>query len=415
MIEVLLITLLVALTVSVLIWPEAAIAALFALYAMEQLYQTHIAIFVQIPLLLNAYVAILLMIACVKRVLSSQIAFPWSGTAAFLALFLIFVAFSSIWSRHSPAATLLANRAPYWALWLLLAPLILRNFHDLRRSFTVLCILAPIVLLGLMFTSERFEGRRTILLGDTQGNPLQVATLGGNLIILAVCLNPAFSRVKEVAVRWLLVATGLAATIWAGTRGQTFAAIMASIVAYPVTKRMHNLSRFFATAAGVLILIGGTLWAATQFGGYRFQLNTIASTYQSSRVEMSMRLLDAWSDAGPLTWIQGLGTSSSFAVLGTWCHVLYVEILAELGFAGLGLFAAATIAAGLAWVRGYAITKEFDQARGIWTALGALVLFEILIGFSNQRVITAEKLYGLLVIVGSMSRYLILYRKQLVV
>lgn len=407
MMEVILIILLGLITLGVLRWPETSVAVLFALYAFEQLYQTHIELFVQIPLLMNAFTAVLLLMACFKRILSKELGNPFSVTTAFVVLFLFFASFSTIWSIYPESTEMLVDRLPYWALWILFAPLILRNLRDVQRCFVALMILAPIVLISLIFTTERFEGRSALLLGGLTGNPLQVATLGGNLVIIAVCLNPHFKKAITFVLRWALVITGFAGAIWAGTRGQTIAAVLASLGAYPLSRRVVSAHRFFAVVFAISILAGGALWAAIYFGGGRFQIDTLTEAYQSTRIYMSTRVLDAWINAGPLAWLQGLGTSGSFAVIGSWSHILYVEILVETGLFGLAAFVAAVISGGIAWMKSYKITKSFDDARGVWVAIGALVIFEMLVGLSNQRIITAEKLYGLLIVVGALSRDLV--------
>jgi len=48
-------------------------------------------------------------------------------------------------------------------------------------------------------------------------------------------------------------------------------------------------------------------------------------------------LLAAWLD-NPSSFLFGMGSSSSFQIIGGYCHVVPVEVLCELGVAGLSLY-----------------------------------------------------------------------------
>lgn len=364
--------------------PAVAFAAVLCMFGIEQIAQSASVFYVQYRSLVNLTIGGLVLVAYLGRVHQGRGLLPRYDAVGWLALSLYgYALVSLIWTPDPASAwTQWATHWPYIVTLVLLMPPLLDDVRELERGVQVL-LLVGMSVIALVLLTGQWTGRALALQGlqtAEGGNPLAMAQMAGYVAIAAVLLN--FSGVGRVwqVLRWAIMAACLVVVVKSASRGQFGALLLSILLFLPFARTGAAGWRVLVVAWAVGV--GGALayWA---LGTYSVELEgrwsgEAIELATGGRLQSAATLLEAWSRSGASIVI-GLGNSAAFALLGIYPHNVPVEILAEEGLAGLGLFSAIVILAGRAFFR---LTRKVAGDRrggGAVSVLGALSVFEFLL------------------------------------
>lgn len=321
---------------------------------------------------------------------------------ASLALFVYTLA-SVYWSRRPEIGeSLFVEMLPYILLHAALVPLIFRTSADLRPA--LLCtLLVGSALAALLIFDTTWQDRSILLsiplrtkFGEiATASPLAVASLGGEIAIIALVYSPAPTLLRLVGLL-----SGLALVVRSGSRGQQIALLGAAIICIPIAQNVKSLRGFASTLFGVAVLAACVSWAHSTYAvSSRWATAAATSEYKATRVETSERVIRLWWESGDL--LQGMGNSTSYQreVLGDYPHVVPAEVLAEEGVVGLALFVTVLCLAIAAFAR--ALAK--NQNREAVTAFGALFIFHVILCCKEGSLLGNTELFGTAVILGRLG------------
>jgi len=238
---------------------------------------------------------------------------------------------------------------PYWILLIGIAPMLLGDISEFRRVIIAFMVVSIIVTLFLSLNPAasyggtgrfrvEFEGM------DRRSNPLALGTAGGMLLICAVLFRPERASVWLTIVRAAGFAMGLGLAVASGSRGQVMIAVAVVVMMFPLAYPVRNVVQFFATAFGLIIVLGGILFV--------FDAMTSADNVARWEAEsLSVALDDRWERAilmtttylsSPAHWIFGLGSNAYTAISAHdtgYVHNQIVEICTEQGLIGTFMLA----------------------------------------------------------------------------
>jgi hypothetical protein len=389
--------------------PHWAVVLIIALWPMEQLLQNYIAIFRQIPPLYNFCVAGLTSVALVMRLTRGQKVFTGFSNPVTMLVFALYL----LWTAgllYSPAqgyaVDVFKQSLPYLLLKLLIFPLLILNFEEMRKVVPALLIVGTgTCVLILIDPNSQFLGGRLMVDTGTHGrfgSPLAIAELGGLTALAAALYLPSRAGAIVTIMRAGAFLAGFAVAIGSGSRGQVFAAVSCGVLFYPLARRLNNPRQFFLNTAGLAILLLGIYFVFKQFIGYENEQRWSADL-MSKDVEgrwlMIRQLLDAYL-ASPGSWIFGLGAGGYYAVSGGrgYVHNVPAEILCEHGLLGACIF----IAIGLMTLRCarglWTINRDDPTARSITAILFAICLNEFILTLKQGSVSDPTPFYWWIVL-----------------
>jgi hypothetical protein len=343
-----------------------------------------------------------------------------TGAAWSLLALYVFAAVSCVWSTDRETSIFLFKyHLPYIVTFVGLIPLIVQDSSDVRYALRTTLYFGFFVLLLLLFGTQIHAWGRTIVVEKGMGivnrvgeqsarlAPLAVAGMAGHIMLIGLLMNfTGIGRVWQL-LRWFVVFVALALIIRSGSRGQLIAAVLASLALIPYGRGNKNLTGL-AFAVGSIILI--CVAVSIAFGSYgdtggRWTLETMQKTFQSTRLEASSKVLTYWFESGPLYWIFGIGSSASYDVriLGGYCHVVFVEVLGELGVFGLCLYTMFLGYVARDAIRLLRASKSSVIERGVTAAVVAILLFQFILTFKEGSFLTHTLLFGWGLIVSRMS------------
>lgn len=333
---------------------------------------------------------------------------PLSPTTTAMGLWLalyILAGISCFWALdRTTSLFLFRHHMPYNITFVLLLPMVFNKPEDIRTGFIASLFFGTVVM-GLLLTGTQVHAwGRTIEVAHGQGvvnatgveqkrlGPLIIAEMCGQLILIASLMR--FSGVNKIwgLLRWVVALMAMALIYRSGSRGQLIGALFALILFMPLSRGTKQITGWVATMVS-LFLIGGI--AVMAFSGVndatnRWDLESMKSNFSSTRLELCVRLMEYWATSSPVNWLFGIGSSSSFdsRLLGIYCHVVFVEILGELGVVGLLL----TIGLGYFVIRDcfalYGLVKEDKLERSTMVTLIAIALYQTLLACKQGSFLT---------------------------
>ncbi len=384
------------------------LAAILCLFAFEQWAQANSFFFVTHSKLTNYTTGTILLLGLALAVVSGKRVFAGYPTVGWLSLALYAFALASVsWSVYrSGTIDQWRQTWPYIVTVMGLCPLLIVHPQDLRVGFLATVAMGSVVLVLLFFTTEHV-GRDIVLTGGTVrgkgGNPLAVASLAGHVVLISVLMNfRGAGRVWQI-LRWVVVAIGLVLAIKSGSRGQLFAMMVAMLVFLPVSRRVTSWKGFLATSVAVAVVGALIVWLYGQFAtSGRWEWGSMFEAYRTTRAEMVKALMGQWLSSSPVRWLIGLGNSASFdpGIVGSYPHVVLIEVLCEEGMIGFGLFCAVIVLAIRSIVRVYRVAAPYADARGVLAALGALFFFQLLLSFKQGSMLKDTYLFAFAIMLG---------------
>lgn len=407
---------LAALLVMALWSPIWAVTTLVVMYPLEVLLQASASIFVDRPVLLNGMVAGLLVWAVVRRTMSGEPLFRDLLTPTFLAC-LAFFAWgyaSGLWSRTEWAFQLETVRAlPYWPLFLILAPMLVRRIEDFG-SLAGATMIAGLVIAGLLIVSPNVDlsaARLGIAYGsDNRGNPLELGTLGGNIMLmgaLTLLVRPGF---MSLGIRSAAMIVGAGLALLSGSRGQLIGAVVAILAMVPVNYRALSARGLGLTALAGVLFAGGLMFAVdafvTQDNDRRWGVESLAFG-GSERLENCVDLLSAYASS-PAHWLQGLGLYGFASVESRsgvhYTHVLLADALGEAGLIGFSILMFIVWSVVRTGVRFERMVRSDPVARANVCVLLALLIYHFILANKQGNLLGNPLLYTFAIMLARTCR-----------
>lgn len=324
--------------------PGFGLALMWSLYPAEQLLQQGHPIFIK----LSAAANILFTGVCVLAVLNSMRLGKYRGWRLppegwfCLGLF-SFTCMTWLWSISQDITYVhMSSAAPYILAFTLVAPLCATDEKQLRLAINTTIFMGTIILLGHAFSGYGSRGVELIVVaGKTiEGNPLAVASYCGYVGICSLFSVYGRKFSPLIACKVAIFFMSAYVIIRSGSRGQLIALIAVSFIWLPIIARATLKRSTVIAVLGSAVIIGIAIYTYNNFlqGTGRWQQSFVERS-TTGRFDVALRLLEYWFDQGPLTWLAGTGSSSSYKIVGFYPHNVPAEVLGEEGLIGFGLFA----------------------------------------------------------------------------
>jgi hypothetical protein len=392
--------------------PASIIALALSVYAFEQWAQANSGFFGVHASLINLAFGILCLYAMVCVVLRSGNPLnPMTGSMWIWAAMYLLAAISCLWSiDRSLSIFLFRYNLPYVVTFVALVPLVIQDRDDMRVGLMTALAFGSIVMLLLLVGTQIHAFGRTIEMAKGTGvvdrvgqmrtrlAPLAVGEFGGQLLIVAVLMNfRGLARIWQ-QLRWVLVILALVLIYRSGSRGQLIASLASIVMFITFSRGTKKAAGWIAAGVSTMMILGMAAWSFSGFADQRgrWDLDKMQSTFAATRLEYVATLLEFWMESSPLNWMFGLGSSASYdnRILGRYCHVTTVEVLAELGFVGFALFIAFFVLVSRDMVRLYQVTRDSEVDRGVAVTLGALFTFGVILSFKQGSFLTNTFMFG---------------------
>ncbi len=401
----------------VIFQPGAAVGALLCTYGLEQWAQSQSSFFYEHQIFTNAATGLLVALALTVRFMRGErILTPVTREYWVMVAIYVWAAMSLIWTVYPEAQGSFfqfKKNLPYIILFGFLTPPLINNLRDLKSSFYLMVVVGVFLMTWMLFFTK-WSDRQIILeqgasIGSVVGNtgsPLAVATLGGQVALIALLMNWRLDDARfwgKLILRFAVILLGVAITVRSGSRGQGFALLVTAAVFLPLSVRPRNLPAFLG-----MIVVGGVI----AYGSYvAFETYSYTRTwtggafwkaFQQGRVNTTLELLGHWVDAGPFAWLIGLGSSASFDpnIVGFYPHMVFGEVLGELGLVGFVILWLCPIFGFLAIYRLWLYVKDFPEERGLVMGLGALFLFDIVLSFKQGSLLGSMTTFAFAAMLG---------------
>lgn len=404
-------TILLYLLVRTVRTPSTAIAACFCLFAIEQWGQATIPQLATLGTFTNYCIAAILCVGVGIQFVRGNVRisdYPKAGIL--VAVLLIYAYASSLWtSRDDLSATQWGVAIPYIASFILLAPLLIKNTNDARRAFSDLVIVgAPLAILLTMFV--RWENRWIVIGSDGAvgyANPLAIAEMAGNVILVAVLCRRLAAVPLWKVTRWLAVAGCIALAVKTGSRGQVMAVLIVLVAFWPLSHSKISVSSAALSVSGSLVIGLAVLFAVQEFwsGNTRWSHEKIESDI-GGRVEMATQLLGAWWNGGPFTILFGLGNgaSSNPRILGSYPHILPLEIVAEEGILGAMMYLSILAAVAAKVREAFRRSRDNSANRETLITLAAMLAYAFLLSWKQGNLLGSFNFWMLCIVVAKYAK-----------
>ncbi len=386
--------------------PGVGLAAVIVMYALQQMGQTVSAFLANHSFICNTMIAIIVTIAVAGTFVRGERPLRDYPLNAKLTLLLFAYCLISVFWSLSPEMTIHWYKlaAPYLILVVMLCPLTLNNPQQVGFGLTSSLFFGAIILLGIVLTGD-FQGRLLQLAGDeiTQGNPLSIGSVGAYVAIIAALLNRPRGGMVWFILRWAIVGLGMIAIFKSGSRGQVIGTFFAGLIMLPVSRPVSSGRGLAGAVAGTLLIIVFTAVMISRSAetDARWNTNNALDDYESSRVTYSTTVLSKWLSM-PQYWVIGYGNAASLdpSVLGSYPHMIPVEVLCEEGFIGLGLFATIMGLSLRSIKRSFGIVKDSPVLRGQLASLGGLLLVSFILCLKQGSMLGSPYLFGFAIMLG---------------
>lgn len=392
--------------------PAVALAGVLCMFGLEQMGQASHSFFSQHQTFTNLLIGGILLLSVLVKLIKGERFCSNYPTIAWLVLVLFSYAFAStVWVRR-PDLTLSnwATHGPYVLTFLLLTPLTVSDSKEIQAAFKAI-ILTGTVITVFLLTFVSWDARSIVLEGGN-GNPLAVSQMAAMVSLVSILANPwRDSKVWQV-MRWVIVALCLVLVVRTGARGQLLGILLVTIACWPISHRIKNFSQVFLLIGLIGFLATVVSFGLQEFwakqssyyaGGSRWSEQAMQGAI-SGRLEQALILVKLWY-ASPETLLFGLGNSASYDphVLGMYPHFLPLEILAEEGLFGFGLYLMILISTFISITRCFRLLSNEPDELMVLGALAGLILFSFVVSLKQGSLLGNLELFMFTMIT---SRYI---------
>ena len=390
-------------------YPAVALAGVLCMLGLEQWGQATTTFFAQYHTatnyLIGGILVLALMVQGVKKGFSLLAGYPSVGWLT-LALFLYAFASAQWAPRSDISLDLWASRWPYLITIVVLSPLLITQSRDLRVANIGLLVIGGVLTILLLFFVQ-WEYRR-IVMGHDLGNPLAVSSMAAMVVLVAVLADPWPESRWWFPLKWALVGLCLVLVVRSGSRGQLLGTILISIACWPISRCLANVKQFVTLGLIVVFLGGATSWAIQEYSSEQmYGARGSRWNEQAAQEDVSGRLNNAMllvrlAYESPETVLIGLGNSASYdpRILGIYPHFVPLEVLAEEGLIGFGLYAMILYYVLQSAVRSFRLIGDKPKERLILGGLVGLCSFMLLLSFKQGSLLLNLEPFMLAIILG---------------
>ena len=358
-------------------YPAVALAGVLCMFGLEQWGQATTTFFAQhhtaTNYLIGGILVLALMVQGVKKGFSLLAGYPSVGWLT-LALFLYAFASAQWAPRSDISLDLWASRWPYLITIVVLSPLLITQSRDLRVANIGLLVIGGVLTILLLFFVQ-WEYRR-IVMGHDLGNPLAVSSMAAMVVLVAVLADPWPESRWWFPLKWALVGLCLVLVVRSGSRGQLLGTILISIACWPISRRLANVKQFVTLGLVVAFLAAATNWAIQEYSSQQtYSAYGSRWSEQSAQEDVSGRLNNAiflvrLAYESPEAVLIGLGNSASYdpRILGIYPHFVPLEVLAEEGLIGFGLYLTILFCSMRSCLRSFRIIANEPRERLLLTS-----------------------------------------------
>jgi hypothetical protein len=390
-------------------YPAVALAGVLCMFGLEQWGQATTTFFAQHHTATNYLIGGILVLALIvqgmKKGISLLAGYPAVGWLT-LALFLYAFASTQWAPRSDISLNLWANRWPYIVTFIVLSPLLITQSNDLRATNIGLLVFGGLLTI-LLFFFVKWEYRR-IIMGQDFGNPLAISTMAAMVVLTAILADPWPESRWWVPIKWALIGLCLALVVRSASRGQLLATLFVSVACWPMSHRLANVKQFVLLGFVAIFLGGATSWAIQEYSSEQVY-GTHGSRWneQYAQEDVSNRLNNAitllrLAYESPETMLIGLGNSASYDphILGFYPHFVPLEVLAEEGLIGFGLYLAILFFSIRSCMRCFRSIADEPRERLILGGLAGLCMFTLLLSFKQGSLLGNVEFFMLSIILG---------------
>jgi len=413
MIQIVTLTLFVLFCISGVLAPSAAIALGLAMYVLEQALQGSVGVFASRPALANITIALVIGISVARETLQKGDLLRGYFTPVFAGTICLFSWYvvSLAWSPSTDAALkLIQANAPYFILYVVVLPLLLRDIEGLLPALRWTLLMGLLILGSVLFNpSFTFkDGRLSLVLSAlVRTNPLVLGEYAGILMICAALVARGPGGVIFQVVRVLAFLVGAVIALQSGSRAQLVFSIAVVVAFIPVARKVKSIAGFFGVITLVATVLGATLFIASKVLFLdvlaRWDARNIAQG-GSHRLSNILELGEAWARQ-PIAWIFGLGGNAYSAVTATggieeYPHNIFAEIAAELGLICLLVFVAMIVATVRALLWLYRRSADDVELRVAVASLAALFCYQFVLTNKQGNLWSNVFLFATMIIIA---------------
>lgn len=391
------ISVLVLLIVLIIKRPSTSLVALLCMFALEQWGMLYIKVLRTHPTLTNIIILILVALAAFLAYGKGRQANLLSNyVIRITSIALLTYAFITInWSpAQDYAYSTWFNKWPYLISALFLVPITIRNNEDLLTAQKYFIYIGGFLLI-LLATIPKWELRSisTEELKETIALPLSLAQMSGYCLI---CAAVHFQKkVISIIVFLLILIAALIVVIKSGSRGPLIFMLLTIIIIAPVAWKKitpaKSIQIIFLTS--FLILITYFVFDSIAIKSDRWEINSIVYDF-TSRLHGAKLLLKEWSSS-TFSILFGIGNSGSFSrdILGTYPHIVPLEILGEEGILGFLIYL--YIIYRFLKITSYLVkhSKSSDKERKILTTNIGFWLFTLALSLKQGSLISTPEFF----------------------
>jgi hypothetical protein len=400
--------LLLILTIGTIRRPAVAFAGILCLFGLKQWGQNSSVLLAENRTIVNFAIALIVVIGVLRNwsIVKRQVQFISPLWLLVLALY-AYAFISVVWAPElQTSLDQWVAAIPYLLMIVVLAPLLLSDADGIRSvvHWTV-SIGGTVCALALVYGTW---GMRGLLVHENsmataETNPLAIANLGGTIVVVSVVslMAPGRTYARLMYMMYILmIPIGLAVVLRSGSRGQLIVAAAAALVGMLMASRRRNFWSLLIVAVSVAAIAAVGWWIWNQLGvqSNRWTGDQSAEDVRG-RIQMATTLLSVAS-SNAATLVAGLGNSSSFHYLGIYPHIAPLEVLAEEGIIGLGLYVAICVLAFRSTVVLWRYARSLQDAGlhyGV-SILAALFLFEWFLTFKQATLLSSTYAFAYAII-----------------
>jgi hypothetical protein len=393
--------------------PGSVLGAALSMLAMEQWAQANSGFFVAHPQVMNYLFGLLVIWALCVTILKYGNPIGNITVVAMVSFALLALSYASyFWSMDGEMTKFVFEALiPYLGTYIVLFPLVFRQHADLRQglvaSFFVGGAVVTLVFFGTVVgvRSVEFVSSVQDRFGQSfeGGNPLAMGQFGGSMMIIAATIRFRGLAKGWQVLRWVILPISLIVCVQSESRGQLIGALAALLVAVPISLGRFRADRMVA-GLFTLVLIGALVPFVLQnfaVTNERWDPANQIREFRETRVDFCARVIENWLFHGsPVNLLLGMGSSSSAQVIGTYPHVVAVEVLVELGLIGAALGVIATALTFFSTVSLVRVTRQNPIERGDIAALIGLFIFNFILSFKQGSFLGSQILIALCIIIA---------------
>lgn len=413
------VVLFVALALAGILRTPATLVLVLSMFTLTVSLQASFSLFRSNPIIVNVVVAALTGFGAVTSPIRQRDPMRGYATTTWVCLVAILAwsAISLIWTpavavAPNQGSNIITNALPYLLLYMFLLPLLIDRFESWQATVTLLLVSGILVALSIVLSPEFTfrSGRIGITLeSGARTSPLSIAQFGSMLAIFGALSAGGRASAAKNALRFTAFIAGTFLTVYSGTRGQAFFALVVIAGFLPVSRKLRNLRSYLSTVAtgavlGAVIILAFS-YVSVQSDTDRWQASAVADA-TGVRIVNVLDLLGAFVRS-PLSWFIGLGFNAFSAVTGLieqgYSHNLFADVLCEEGIPCFLLLLVAYRSMWRAWKSLFRRYADRPLERSAIAILLAMVVYQSLIAAKEANLWSAWLLFSFMCIISRLE------------